>query len=95
MSERWTPDSWRVKPIQQVPAYTDEAALKVVEEQLAGLSAAGFRRRGAQAQEGARKRRGKGRLSCFRAAIAPRASLNIPPTISAISSASSCRWRSY
>jgi len=37
MSERWTPDSWRVKPIQQVPAYTDEAALKVVEEQLAGF----------------------------------------------------------
>ncbi len=37
MSERWTPDSWRSKPIQQVPAYTDEAALKVVEEQLAGF----------------------------------------------------------
>jgi 3-deoxy-7-phosphoheptulonate synthase len=37
MSERWTPDSWRSKPIQQVPAYKDEAALKVVEEQLAGF----------------------------------------------------------
>ncbi|MCC5977773.1 MAG: 3-deoxy-7-phosphoheptulonate synthase class II [Salinarimonas sp.] len=37
MSERWTPDSWRSKPIQQVPAYTDETALKVVEEQLSGF----------------------------------------------------------
>ncbi len=37
MSESWTPDSWRSKPIQQVPAYTDEAALKVVEEQLSGF----------------------------------------------------------
>jgi len=37
MNERWTPDSWRSKPIQQVPAYTDEAALKIVEEQLSGF----------------------------------------------------------
>ncbi|MGY6570423.1 MAG: class II 3-deoxy-7-phosphoheptulonate synthase [Salinarimonas sp.] len=37
MSERWTPESWRSKPIQQVPAYTDEAALQVVEKQLAGF----------------------------------------------------------
>lgn len=37
MNERWTPESWRSKPIQQVPAYTDEAALKVVEEQLSGF----------------------------------------------------------
>jgi 3-deoxy-7-phosphoheptulonate synthase len=37
MNERWTPDSWRSKDIQQVPAYKDEAALKVVEEQLSGF----------------------------------------------------------
>ncbi|HMB11584.1 class II 3-deoxy-7-phosphoheptulonate synthase [Saliniramus sp.] len=37
MDERWTPDSWRTKPIQQVPAYKDEAALKVVEEELSGF----------------------------------------------------------
>ena len=37
MSERWTPDSWRGKPIQQVPAYPDAAALKGVEQQLAGF----------------------------------------------------------
>ena len=37
MSERWTPDSWRGKPIQQVPAYPDAAALESVERQLAGF----------------------------------------------------------
>ncbi|MFL4976317.1 MAG: class II 3-deoxy-7-phosphoheptulonate synthase [Microvirga sp.] len=37
MSERWTPDSWRGKPIQQVPTYPDAAALKGVERQLAGF----------------------------------------------------------
>src|SRR5215211_6809140 len=37
MSERWSPDSWRGKPIQQVPAYPDAAALESVERQLAGF----------------------------------------------------------
>ncbi len=37
MSERWTPSSWRTKPIQQVPVYPDAAALAAVEEQLAGF----------------------------------------------------------
>ena len=37
MSERWTPDSWRAKPIQQVPAYPDAAALRSVEQQLGGF----------------------------------------------------------
>ncbi|HEY4203346.1 MAG TPA: 3-deoxy-7-phosphoheptulonate synthase class II [Devosiaceae bacterium] len=31
----WTPDSWRAKPISQVPAYPDEAGLKEAERQLA------------------------------------------------------------
>ena len=35
MSERWTPDSWRKKPIQQVPDYPDPQALADVEKQLA------------------------------------------------------------
>src|SRR5215472_12239989 len=34
MAERWTPDSWRGKPIQQVPVYPDPAALAEVETQL-------------------------------------------------------------
>ncbi|MDP8919392.1 MAG: 3-deoxy-7-phosphoheptulonate synthase, partial [Pseudomonadota bacterium] len=37
MTERWTPDSWRNKPIQQVPAYPDLEALEGVEQQLAGF----------------------------------------------------------
>jgi 3-deoxy-7-phosphoheptulonate synthase len=35
MPERWTPDSWRNKPIQQVPDYPDRQALADVEKQLA------------------------------------------------------------
>ena len=32
---RWTPDSWRAKPIRQVPSYPDENRLKAVEAKLA------------------------------------------------------------
>ncbi|PTM95169.1 class II 3-deoxy-7-phosphoheptulonate synthase [Mycoplana dimorpha] len=35
MAQNWTPDSWRNKPIQQVPDYPDAAALAATEEQLA------------------------------------------------------------
>jgi 3-deoxy-7-phosphoheptulonate synthase len=34
MSAKWTPQSWREKPILQVPAYPDQDALNVVEERL-------------------------------------------------------------
>jgi 3-deoxy-7-phosphoheptulonate synthase len=34
MPERWTPDSWRSKPIVQVPQYPDQAALQEVEGNL-------------------------------------------------------------
>ncbi|MFY9697725.1 MAG: 3-deoxy-7-phosphoheptulonate synthase, partial [Rhodoplanes sp.] len=34
MAERWTPDSWRTKPIVQVPEYPDPQALAAVEKQL-------------------------------------------------------------
>jgi 3-deoxy-7-phosphoheptulonate synthase len=34
MPERWTPDSWRRKPVQQVPEYPDPDALAAVEKQL-------------------------------------------------------------
>lgn len=36
MTTAWTPDSWRNKPITQVPDYPDAARLKDVESQLAG-----------------------------------------------------------
>jgi len=37
MTERWNPSSWRSKPVQQVPAFPDAAALSAVEAQLAGF----------------------------------------------------------
>ena len=37
MAENWTPQSWRSKPIVQVPAYPDQEALKVVEARLASF----------------------------------------------------------
>jgi 3-deoxy-7-phosphoheptulonate synthase len=37
MTERWTPESWRNKPVQQVPAYPDLEVLGTVEQQLAGF----------------------------------------------------------
>jgi 3-deoxy-7-phosphoheptulonate synthase len=35
MATTWSPDTWRSKPIVQVPDYPDSAALEAVEEQLA------------------------------------------------------------
>ena len=35
MAERWTPESWRGKPIVQVPQYPDAAKLDAVEAKLA------------------------------------------------------------
>jgi 3-deoxy-7-phosphoheptulonate synthase len=35
--DAWSPSSWRAKPIEQVPAYADRAALCEVERQLAGF----------------------------------------------------------
>ena len=35
MSERWTPDSWRARPVLQVPEYPNAKALADVEAQLA------------------------------------------------------------
>lgn len=34
MAQTWTPDSWRAKPIRQVPTYTDDAKVKQVEDTL-------------------------------------------------------------
>ena len=38
MPAAWSPDSWRSKPIVQVPDYPDAAALAAVEEQLAAFT---------------------------------------------------------
>jgi 3-deoxy-7-phosphoheptulonate synthase len=36
LNQRWTPESWRTKPIAQSPVYSDRAALAGAERQLAG-----------------------------------------------------------
>ncbi len=35
MNQTWTPDSWRARPIRQMPAYPDTAQLEAVERKLA------------------------------------------------------------
>ena len=37
MKDRWSPDSWRKKPVVQVPDYPDQKALENVEKQLASF----------------------------------------------------------
>jgi hypothetical protein len=37
MTERWSPESWRGKPIQQAPIYPDRAVVEAAERQLAGF----------------------------------------------------------
>ena len=36
MANNWSPDSWRGKPILQVPEYPDAAKLEEVEKTLSG-----------------------------------------------------------
>jgi 3-deoxy-7-phosphoheptulonate synthase len=37
MPQKWTPDGWRSKPIQQAPVYPDQVRLRGVEEQLRNI----------------------------------------------------------
>src|ERR1700732_5290691 len=37
MGERWTPDTWRTKPVEQQPDYPDKAALTRAEATLAAM----------------------------------------------------------
>ena len=37
MRAKWNPDSWRSRPIRQMPEYRDKAALGSVERKLAGF----------------------------------------------------------
>ena len=41
MAQAWSPKSWREKPIVQVPAYPDPAALASVEAKQAAFHAKG------------------------------------------------------
>lgn len=37
MTQQWTPQSWRSKPVKQMPSYQDQAALKACEATLAAM----------------------------------------------------------
>lgn len=37
MKEKWSPDSWRLKPAKQLPTYADESALAAAEKDLAKM----------------------------------------------------------
>ena len=90
--QRWTPDSWRNKPIVQVPDYPDRQALADVEAQLATFPPLVFAGEARELKKAWRASR-QARLSCCKAATAPRASPSTAPTTSATSSGCSCRWR--
>jgi len=89
---KWSPNSWRAKPIKQVPAYPDLAALKNTEAQLATFPPLVF------AGEARKLKKqlaavANGEAFLLRVAIVPRVSPSMARTISATSSASSCRCR--
>ena len=93
MSERWTPDSWRAKPVLQVPDYPDAKALADVEAQLATFPPLVF----AGEARNLKKRLGRvaaGEAFLLQGGDCAEVSPSTAPTTSATSSASSCRWRS-
>ena len=58
MSERWTRDNWRKKPIVQVPEYPDKKALEAVEQKLASYPPLVFAGEARNLKARARPRRG-------------------------------------
>ncbi len=59
MSQSWSPESWRAKPIQQQPEYPDAAHLARVEQTLAGYPPLVF---AGEARELRRRRPARNRL---------------------------------
>ena len=92
MAQSWTPQSWQDKPTRQMPDYPDKAALDRVLGQLKTHPPLVFAGEARNLMAGLGQV-AKARLSCCRAAIAPKASPNSIPTISATPSACCCRWR--
>ena len=92
MAAAWKPDSWRAKPVLQVPNYLDQAALQAVERDLQKFPPLVFIK---EVSDLKAKLAGvaAGEASCCRAATAPRASRSTRPTTSATISSCSCRWR--
>ncbi len=55
MAQNWTPDSWRKKPIMQVPDYPDQEALALTEQRLASFPPLVFAGEARQLQRGLAK----------------------------------------
>ena len=91
--KNWTPSTWRSRPIKQVPDYPDAAALATVETRLKTYPPLVFAGEARNLMAGLGQV-ADGKASCFRAAIARKASPNSTPTTSATPSASSSRWPS-
>jgi 3-deoxy-7-phosphoheptulonate synthase len=93
MTMRWSPDSWRSKPILQVPEYPDRQAVTEVESQLATFPPLVF------AGEARALKRSLARVAQGEAFLlqggdcAESFAEHSAPTTSATFSASSCRWR--
>ena len=95
MKKAWTPDSWRSKPVVQLPTYEDAAALAAVEKHLATYPPLIF------AGEARNLKAALGRVAAGKAFLLQGGdcaesfteAISANATTSAISSASSCRWR--
>ena len=92
MPERWTPDSWRSKPIQQVPDYPDRQALADVEKQLASFPPLVFAGEARNLKK-ALARVAAGQAFLLQGGDCAESFAEHGPTTSATSSACSCRWR--
>ena len=92
MSERWTPDSWRAKPVLQIPDYPDAKALADVEAQLATFPPLVFAGEARNLKK-ALARVAAGEAFLLQGGDCAEASPSMAPTTSGISSACCCRWR--
>ena len=90
----WTPDSWTRFPAAQQPEWPDPVALDARPQADRGHAAAGVRRRGRSADARISPRCASGEAFLLQAGDCAESFDARPPTRSATSCGSSCRWRS-
>ena len=92
MAERWTPDSWRKKPIQQVPDYPDPQLLADTEKQLATFPPLVFAGE-ARSLKASLAKVVAGKAFLLQGGDCAESFAEFHPTTSATPSRFSCRWR--
>ena len=92
MAQPWSPQSWRAKPVSQVPVYPDPEALAAVETRLKTHPPLVFAGE-ARNLTTALGQVAEGKAFLMQGATAPRALPSSIPTTSATRSACFCRWR--